>query len=221
MDGSAKIALEVEPSFEKFIFVEKDPKRCRELEKIQKEHPKKDKIIIRNLEANEYLLKLCQSNWTKHRAVLFLDPFGLQVKWDTLKAIARTKAFDVWILFPLGSGVSRLLRKDGQIHPNHKKILDNLFGSSDWFDEFYKFEAEPDLFGEHSVSVRKIDLNGIGEYFAKRLKEIFPGVAHPLPLRNSRNNPIFLFCFAAGNPNAEKHAVKIANDIIFKELKKD
>ncbi len=31
-------------------------------------------------------------NWKKCRAVVFLDPFGNQVEWKTIEAIARTKS---------------------------------------------------------------------------------------------------------------------------------
>jgi hypothetical protein len=34
--------------------------------------------------------------------VLFLDPYGMQVDWTTIEAIARTKAIDLRVLFPLG-----------------------------------------------------------------------------------------------------------------------
>lgn len=33
---------------------------------------------------------------------MFLDPYGMQVDWATIEAIAKTKAIDLWILFPLG-----------------------------------------------------------------------------------------------------------------------
>jgi three-Cys-motif partner protein len=220
LDGSAKVALGIEPQFHNYVFIERDPARCAELEKLRAEDKKPDRIIVRNQEANDYLLKLCQANWDKHRAVLFLDPFGLQVKWSTLEAIAKTKAIDVWILFPLGSGVNRLLKRNGQIDPNHRRILDDLFGCTDWFEEFYKFESEPDLFGGTATKIRKSDLKSIGAYFVKRLSSIFAGVAEPMPLLNAKNNPLFLFCFAAGNSYAAKTAVKIANDIIVKELRK-
>jgi three-Cys-motif partner protein len=167
------------------------------------------------------LNEIARAKWSKNRAVLFLDPFGLQVKWKTLEAVAATQAIDVWILFPLGSGVNRLLRRDGNIDPKHKKILDDLFGSEDWFHEFYKTDDEPDLFGHTQPTHTKCDLESVGKYFLKRLKTIFPHVALPLPLKNSKQNPIFLFCFAAANKGkGGSLAVKIANDIVLKELRR-
>jgi hypothetical protein len=48
-----------------------------------------------------------------------------------------------------------------------------------------------------------------------RLKTIFAQVApNPLQLVNSRDIPIYLLCFAAGNPKGAATAVKIAKDIL-------
>ena len=43
---------------------------------------------------------------------MFLDPYGTQVSWDTIKLIADTRAIDLWILFPIGA-VNRLMNRDG------------------------------------------------------------------------------------------------------------
>ena len=92
-----------------------------------------------------------------------------------------------------------------------------LFGTTDWFDVFYKTEAQQTLFGEEIRLQKTTNLDQIGRYFVSRLKEIFVGVAEePLPLYNSRNNPLYLLCFAAGNPKGAKTAVKIAQDILRK-----
>jgi len=48
-----------------------------------------------------------------------------------------------------------------------------------------------------------------------RLKTVFARVAeNPLALRNSTNTPLYLLCFAAGNPKGAATAVKIAGDIL-------
>jgi len=53
------------------------------------------------------------------------------------------------------------------------------------------------------------------EYFIKRLQGIFKGVAtNPLILRNSKNVPLYLLCFAAGNQRGAPTAVKIAKEIL-------
>jgi len=48
-----------------------------------------------------------------------------------------------------------------------------------------------------------------------RLKTVFTKVAEkPLPLLNSKHVPLYLLCFAAGNPKGAPTAVKIAQNIL-------
>ena len=55
----------------------------------------------------------------------------------------------------------------------------------------------------------------IGRYFNNRLSEIFAGVAgEPGVLRNSRNNPLYLLCFAVGNQRGKKVALRIAEHLL-------
>ncbi|OHD67542.1 MAG: hypothetical protein A2W19_01580 [Spirochaetes bacterium RBG_16_49_21] len=216
LKGSIQRALEVKPHFDKYIFIEKDKNKCDELKNIVNEYMDvKDRVDVKNVDANEYLSDLCRYDWSKHRAVLFLDPFGMQVKWSTIECIARTQAIDMWLLFPLGIGVSRLLKNDGQIKSAMKNKLDDLFGTKEWFNEFYKITIDDHLFGSEEKLEKDVDFDKITEYFIRRLKTIFSKVAEkPAKLVNSKNNPLFLLCFAAGNPKGSKTAVKIADYIL-------
>ena len=45
----------------------------------------------------------CEIDWRRTRGVIFLDPFGASLEWQTLKVIAATEALDVWYFFPLSS----------------------------------------------------------------------------------------------------------------------
>jgi three-Cys-motif partner protein len=215
--GSVINALGIDPPFDAYIFIERDPKKCAELDSMIKTQYKElyNRIKIKNTDANEYLMDICRLPWTQHRAVLFLDPFGMQVKWKTIEYIAKTKAIDMWLLFPLGIGVSRLLKNDGQIKDAWKNKLDEIFGTTDWYKEFYKISIEDSLFGEVEKINKEVDLEGISNFFIKRLKTILHKVSEkPVRLVNSKNNPLFLLCFAAGNPVGAKTAVKIADDLL-------
>ena len=217
LDGSARIALQIRPKFNKYFFIEKNESRFEELRKLKDEFPEvKDDIILINADSNTYIQDLCRNySWKKHRAVLFLDPFGMQVQWQTIEAIAKTQAIDLWILFPLGVAVNRLLKRDGQIDQAWRHRLNEMFGTKDWYDAFYEEKITMDLFGEQKTTQKIGNLDMIGHYFVKRLKTIFAGVAdNPLPLYNSRGNPLYLLSFAASNPKGAKTAIKIAQDIL-------
>lgn len=216
LDGSARIALQVQPRFQKYILIEKDENRFAELQELKVEFPSDDIELIQS-DANEYLKDLCSKNWIRHqrRAVLFLDPYGMEVEWDTIVAIAKTQAIDLWILFPLGIAVNRLLKRDGNVDTTVRHKLDRFFGTTDWYDTFYETVSSPTLFGDEMVIQKTSDFQSIAQYFVERLQTVFKGVAkNPLPLYNSKKNPLYLLCFAAGNPKGAPIAVKIAQDIL-------
>ena len=215
--GSARIALKVVPRFDKYIFIEKNEGNFEELYKLKEDHPELiDDITLICAEANTYIQNLCNNrNWKGNRAVMFLDPFGMQVQWSTIQAIAQTEAIDLWILFPLGVAINRLLRRDGNIDPIIRTRLNELFGEEKWYDSFYQTSVDEGLFGSQTKTKKVSDFKAIAGYFVRRLETIFPGVAkNPLPLRNSRNNPLYLLCFVSANPKGAKTAVKIAKDIL-------
>ncbi len=223
LDGSARIALQTEPGFDAYIFIERSPTRCEHLEDLRDDFPHHGKQIrVEQGEANERIQALCKDReaWRRRRAVLFLDPYGMQVEWKTIEAIASTKAIDLWILFPLGMGVNRLLPKSGTVPPSWKKRLDLLLGTTDWYEVFYQTERIPTLFGSDKERVVKATTESIGRYFNSRLKEVFAGVAeHPAVLRNSANNPLYLLCFAVGNERGKNLALRIAEHVLLKEVR--
>ncbi len=224
LDGSARIALKVEPGFTRFTFIEKNPKKVEDLRRLKEEFADKD-IRIECGDANEWVQSICRESWNYRRAVLFLDPFGMQVSWQTLKAVAATKCIDAWILFPLCVGITRLLRKDEIPDESICRRLDFVFGDRSWLDALYRQPASAStaktqrtLFDEpeeESHPVRRIELSAIEEYYRARLRTIFAGVANSsVQLRNSKNVPLYLLYFVAGNENGARIAVKIAESIM-------
>jgi three-Cys-motif partner protein len=226
LDGSARIALKVDPCFQKFTFIEKDPQKVGELKRLQDEFPEKA-IRIECGDANKWVQAICREDWNYRRAVLFLDPFGMQVSWQTLEAVGRTKCIDVWLLFPLGVAISRLLRRDGDIDETLCQRLDFVFGDRSWRETFYK--TAPHIkakavqrsllgFGDEPPEPEypwKADFSVIEDYFKARLRAIFAKVAeNPVRLTNSKNVPLYLLFFMAGNEKGAPIAVKIAESIM-------
>ena len=218
--GSVRNALEVQPPFNKYIFIEEDKGKFTELEKLREEYIireefSEDRIECILTEANDYLTDACKKDWSRHRALVFLDPFGMQVEWKTIELIAKTEAIDLWLLFPIGT-VNRLLKRNGEIRTNMRNKLDMFFGEDSWYDVFYNLTQEHSLFGEEEKWEKIGNIfYEIEQYFIKRLQVIFAGVANnPLVLRNSKNVPLYLLCFAVGNPKGSTTALKIAEYIL-------
>jgi len=216
LDGSARRALKTSPRFDRYVFIERSVDRCAHLEALKLEFADlAEDIQIRQGDANAEIQDLSsKEDWNSSRAVLFLDPYGMQVEWRTIEAVARTKAIDMWLLFPLGMGVNRLLTKSGEIPEGWKRRLTLLLGTEDWYDDFYRTESEPTLFGD-SDQVVKATTDTIGRYFNERLKSVFAAVAEkPRVLLNRQNNPLYLLCFAVGNARGAPIALRIANHLL-------
>ncbi|MHB8562629.1 MAG: three-Cys-motif partner protein TcmP [Acidiferrobacteraceae bacterium] len=216
--GSARIALEVDPPFKGYLFIEQDQEYAQELQKLKQEFSDKTNLIeIVKADANAYLKEWCAAtDWNGTRAVVFLDPYGMQVDWTVIEAIAATQSIDLWILFPIGMAVNRLLTTDGPPPKEWQQALTRIFGTEAWQEAFYQTQNQQNLFGEQiAQQVKLADFKKIGQFFVDRLKTVFAGVADkPLPLMNSKNNPLYLLCFASGNPKGAPTAIKIANDIL-------
>ena len=214
-DGSARKALSLDSPFERYLFIEKSEKRIKELHKsIVRDFPNlASRCDLQRGDANKLLGEWCRArNWRKERAVVFLDPYGMQVEWSTVQALGSTKGIDLWYLFPLG--VARMLTHDGVIEDSWRKRLTTLFGTSDWEERFYRIDVRPTLFGDQEMLRRDATVGNIQSYINERLLTSFHAVADSLVLRNSKDSPLFALCFAASNERGAPTAIKIAKSIL-------
>jgi three-Cys-motif partner protein len=216
--GSVRLALEIDPPFDRYIFIEKRQSRSSTLKDLKAEFPDRD-IDVLSEDANTAVQRICrETDWRSNRAVLFLDPYGMQVSWATLETVAAAKAIDVWMLYPTGMGLNRLLTNDGKIPAEWQQALDRSLGCSDWRQAFYREVETTDLFGQASTErVKDAGPEKSEAFLLNRLRAIFSGVApETLPLINSRGQVMYLLCFACGNPRGVALAMKIARSVINK-----
>lgn len=212
--GSVRRALEVDPPFHHYIFIEKDSKKCDELTALAKDFPDRD-IKVVNDDANTALLKWCRELDTSgQRAVVFLDPFGASLEWRVIEAIADTKAVDLWILFPYGA-INRMLVNDRMPPKSWAELLTRILGTEEWKTEFYSTTSWKSLITDEPVKrvYRTADQEKITKFFVKRLQGKFVAVADPGFLYNSRSL-LFVLLFAAGNERGAGAGLKIANDLL-------
>src|SRR5436853_1593410 len=85
-------------------------------------------------------------SWKHRRGLVFLDPFGMQVPWSTIELLAKTKAIEVFINFPVSMAIQRLLRRDARFSNEQRARIDLYLGSPNWFDVVY--QKGTGLFGE-------------------------------------------------------------------------
>lgn len=213
--GSARIAIDVEPAFDHIVFIESNPAYCAELRKLKEQNPTRDIVVVEG-DANRAIQdSIGWDGWRSARGVLFLDPYGMEVEWKTLQAIAATRAIDVWFLFPLAGLFRNATRRLSDIDSHKRTALTRIFGSDAWENELYPVESSPDLFGQ-TERHRQADVQGLERYVKDRLEMIFPKVLKPLSLPiDAKPQRFSLFlCISNPEPKAIGLATRIGNHIL-------
>jgi three-Cys-motif partner protein len=211
--GSPRIALEIDHSFTHYVFVELDEKRRKELHKLQQQYGASRDIKIHDQNCNEYLSQLVAKkgiNWREWRGVVFLDPFGTHVPWKTIEGLARTQSFEAFINFPC-MAINRLAKNDGNITEHFRQILNEYFGSPEWFDVMY--QEESGLFGP---LLNKVDdaSKALLNWYRKRLKAEFGLASRARLIRNTKNSPLYYLLWAGPNPTGQRIANYRRSDLL-------
>lgn len=226
--GSVQIALELQNAFDTYYFIEKDKKHFKKLEEIIGPYKESRSIHCYNDDANEVIPRICNEiNWKYNRAVLFLDPYGMAVKWSILDIIKNTGAIDVWYLFPTFGAYRNISNTLEATEIYKQDKLTALFGTEDW--KKYVFEAkknslspeQSDIFNQHchddEVKAEKVvDLSGLETYTKMRFEESFPYVTKPVRLYSEKGIHAFSLFMLLSNsrPAAIALAKKVANHIL-------
>jgi three-Cys-motif partner protein len=132
-------------------------------------------------------------------------------------SLAGTEALDLWLLFPSGIGVNRLLQKSGRIPLTWERALDRMFGDRNWREAFYS-PAQNDLFGDEFY-VKEANVETIEREYMDRLRTVFARVMNrAVRLRNKTNSVMYslIFCCSNPRPSAYSLALKFAEHAVRK-----
>jgi three-Cys-motif partner protein len=218
IDGSTRRALRISPSFDRFIFIEKLGKNLKSLQGLKEEFPEKQNIIEilpgdANAELKNFATKLDKRD---ARAVVFIDPFGLSLDWETIAALGRTERVDLWYLVPSG-GMSRQVKLDGT-ELESAQLLDKVLGTPDWRGRIIANTVTTDLFGDPISSTSKIGgAVELTEFVQERLRTVFRGGVSEkaLPLgRGGRHEFSLIFACANPSPRASVLALRLADAVL-------
>lgn len=207
--GSVQRALHVTPPFHRYVFIDKRKTCIAALEQKFEAHPNIDRVDFLVGDANEQIQKLCKDEkWRYQRGVVFLDPFGSQVDWATVEAIAATEALDLWYLFPAGLSVFRQIGKDGTVDPTHEPSLTRILGTEDWKTAFLKPSDQQSLFDEPVGTEKVVTPESAADFMIERLKSVFKGgvMEEKIPL-GRHAYPSYYLLFALGNSSPKAKAL--------------
>lgn len=156
--GSAELIINTtqDHQFDFYYFIDLKESSLKKLEtKLKKIEASSSKTLAFKPGDSNYwikeLAKAMKQNPKKYAALVLLDPFGMQIDWESIEALKDTRS-DVWILVPTGVIVNRLLDKAGKL--THLDKLQSFFGLSEEEirSRFYKKESKQTLFGDEQVT---------------------------------------------------------------------
>ncbi|MCW5752187.1 MAG: three-Cys-motif partner protein TcmP [Alphaproteobacteria bacterium] len=218
--GSADRALSISPPFLRYVFIDKRKKCIDALKARLKDRPNFDRVETTVEDANAKIRAICENEqWRMQRGVVLLDPFGSQVEWATIEAIAATKALDLWYLFPAGLSVFRQIANDGTVHDSHGDSITRLFGTDVWMTAFFAPSSQGDLFGEPAGNRKNVTPESAARFMIERLRNVFRGgvleLEETIPLgRHAYPSYYLLFAWANPAPKATELAKKLARAAI-------
>jgi len=194
--GSPQIALDINPPFKEYFFIDIDGDKVVELKR----------IVLGRTEA--YVLQGdCNYSLIKEifpkvkfedyrRGLCLLDPYGLDLNWEVIQVAGQMKSIDMFLNFPVMDMNRNVLWRDPTgVDPADVKRMNIFWGDSSWNKVAYR--PARDLFGQ-TVGIKESN-NTIASAFRKRLQEVagFKHVSKPLPMRNSEGATIYYLFFAS------------------------
>jgi len=124
-DGSPLIAVKTEPPFTNFIFVDINEDYRNALRRRLEAIPNVD---VKCGDCNVVVSEVLSMMNTYDPCFVFLDPFGLGLKWETVETLSRKRRIDLLINFPVGA-VCRSMKKVGAEH-----TVTECLGSDEWMN---------------------------------------------------------------------------------------
>ena len=216
IDGSPRVALQVEHPFHSYSFIEKDPRRAAVLRKLREEFPDRSISVIEgdcNQVIADRITPLIRRD-SFQRGIVFLDPFSMEVDWATIQAIAETQALEVMINVPTMAMNRTALPNDlYRITAAQIERMNRFWGSEEWRGDIY--EEVPGLWGPVEIKIKRTTGLRLGRLFKERLLEVFPQVTDPVLMTNSTNGPLYCLVFGSHNETG----LKIA-DYIFRRYER-
>jgi three-Cys-motif partner protein len=209
--GSPRRALEVAHPFDRYVFVEQAPDRLALLNELATEFGERlgpDRVVVRAGDCNTYLLNHLldpRRDWNVWKGLVFLDPFGMDVPWETVVRLSATNSIEVFINFPLHMCIQRFMRRNpDEITPGEYDRLDRYFGGRGWFEQAY--ERRTNLFNASEVVKREDANERLLTWYRERLALNFGHVSPPGLINNTVGGPLYYLIHAGPNATGSKIA---------------
>ena len=192
--GSPQIALDINPPFKEYHFIDIESAKIVELRKLVAQRAG---TYIYEGDCNPILLNKVfpRAKYEEYRrALCLLDPYGLHLNWEVIQTAGQMKSIDIFLNFPVVAMNRNVLwRNPENVDPSDIERMNAYWGDESWRPSAYSTQGN--FFGwEVKESNETIALA-----FAERLQKVakFKYVPKPLPMRNSKGAIVYYLFFAA------------------------
>lgn len=146
LKSSPLIALSIPTPFTKYIFCEMDAEKISALEtRARREHPNKDIVFIQGDSNNtvDEVIKEVQQLGQSTISFAFVDPFSLNLHFNTIEKLSKLGRIDFLILLALMMNANRNLHN---FILEESKVIDLFINKHDWREPFLKGDARKEDF---------------------------------------------------------------------------
>lgn len=208
--GSPQTALDIIPPFKEYYFIDIDGAKVAELNKIV---TNRTEAHVLEGDCNSKLLTDVFPNVMYEdyrRGLCLLDPYGLDLDWEVIKAAGQMKSIEIFLNYPvMDMNRNVLWSNPDDVDPADIIRMNAFWGDESWKEAAYRYT--PDLFGDmREIKEKNIT---IALAFRERLREVaeFDHVSQPLPMRNSRGAIVYYLFFASQQQLADNIIKHIFN----------
>ena len=197
--GSPLNALLVDPPFREYHLIDLDAARVAQLRELIGSRPD---VFIYEGDANEILRSrvLPLLSYERYRrGLVLLDPYGLDLAWETIEMSGHLGTMDLFLNFPVADINRNVLWREPQgVDTADIARMNRFWGDDSW--RRIAYTTTGNLFAWEE----KTDNETVAEAFRSRLRQTagFRNVPEPLPMRNSRNAIVYYLFFASQNATA-------------------
>ena len=210
LPGSPLNALNVEPPFKEFHFIDLDGGRADVLRKLCVDY---SNVKVYEGDCNDLLLQKIfpLAKYSDYRrALCLLDPYGLHLKWEVVFKAGQMKSIEIFLNFPvMDMNMNVFRRKPQKVDKSQLARMNAFWGDESWRNVAYT--KTKGLFGDME---EKATIEQVVKAYQNRLKEVagFAYVPDPIPMRNSTGAILYYLFFAS----PKETGAKIVKDIFDK-----
>lgn len=198
--GSPLRVLGLSKPFKNYYFIDQNKTKLEHLRGLCRKHfPEQTGAThFKTENCNQVLADLLpRLRYDKYdRMLCFLDPYGLNLQWDIIRMLGKSRIADVVLNFPLLAANRNILLKKGIAYGRDQRLT-TFWGDDSWQNAAYQTQgAFP--FRKDAQSKRPESTHAIADAFRIRLKEVagFDYVINPLLFRNDTGGPLYHLFFA-------------------------